>query len=129
MRTQQLLCLCLMSLQLFSFLPSAKSETDVASGIEGIVSVSPAHGGPIRVGVPNSRPLVNAEFVVGNDKGAVAEFKTDEQGQFKISVAPGHYSVSLKNKKGGIGRFGPFDVDVVAGQFAKVEWMCDSGMR
>ncbi len=128
MNQRSLLLLALMFFQLFSFLSLARSETD-GSGIEGVISVSPAHGGPIRVGIPNSRPLANAEFAVTNEKSAVAEFKTDEQGQFKISVAPGHYQVSLKNKKGGIGRFGPFDVDVTARQFTKVEWMCDSGMR
>jgi len=41
----------------------------------------------------------------------------------------GYYTVSIKDKKGGIGRYGPFDVDVVAGQITQVEWQCDTGMR
>ena len=74
-------------------------------------------------------PLANATFVVENKKGTATSFTTDDQGRFRISLAPGHYTVSLKDKKGGIGRYGPFDVDVVAGHMTKVEWQCDTGMR
>jgi hypothetical protein len=105
------------------------SPTENPSGIEGVINVSPAHGGPERVGVPNSRPLANTEFVVSNESGTAASFKTDEQGRFRVSLGAGRYSVSRKGAAKGIGRCGPFEVDVVGGQFAKVEWMCDSGMR
>jgi hypothetical protein len=44
-------------------------------------------------------------------------------------LPPGRYTVSLKGKKTGVGRFGPFEVDVVAGQITKVQWQCDSGIR
>lgn len=99
------------------------------TGIEGMITVGPTHGGPVRPGIPNSRPLANAPFVVGNDSGAVAEFTTDDHGRFKISVPPGHYTVTKKDRQKGIGRYGPFDVDVAAGQMTKVEWRCDTGMR
>jgi hypothetical protein len=99
------------------------------TGIEGVITVSPIHGGPIRPGMTSSAPLINATFVVGNDSGAVAEFTTDVNGRFKVSVAPGHYTVTKKDRQKGIGRYGPFDVDVVAGQMTKVEWQCDTGMR
>ena len=99
------------------------------TGIEGVITVSPIHGGPIRPGIASSAPLVNATFVVGNDSGAVAEFTTDANGRFKVSVASGHYTVTKKDHQKGIGRYGPFDVDVVAGQITKVEWQCDTGMR
>ena len=59
----------------------------------------------------------------------VAEFTTDGEGRFKVSLAPGHYSVTKKDQQKGIGRYGPFDVDVAAGQMTKVEWHCDTGMR
>jgi hypothetical protein len=35
----------------------------------------------------------------------------------------------MNAKKGGIAQYGPFDVDVVAGQMTKVEWQCDTGIR
>lgn len=99
------------------------------TGIEGVITVSPIHGGPIRPGMASSAPLINATFVVGNDSGAVAEFTTDANGRFKVSVAPGHYSITKKDRQKGIGRYGPFEVDVAAGQMTKVEWQCDTGMR
>ena len=107
--------------------PPPSSPTD--TGIEGVISVGPVHGGPSRIGTPDSRPLANAAFVVENEKGAVASFTTNNQGRFRISLAPNHYTVSMKDKKGGIGRYGPFDVDVIAGQMTTVEWHCDTGMR
>ena len=74
-------------------------------------------------------PLPNATFGVENNNGEVASFTTDDQGRFRASLAPGHYKVSLKGRKSSIGRFGPFEVDVVSGKMTKVQWECDSGMR
>ena len=99
------------------------------TAIEGVITVGPTHGGPVRPGMISSRPLANTTFIVGNENGAVAEFTTDEQGRFKVSLAPGHYTVTKKDKQKGIGRYGPFEVDVTAGQTTKVEWQCDTGMR
>jgi hypothetical protein len=79
--------------------------------------------------MPSSKALGNATFIVQNKEGVVTSFTTDEQGHFRISLDAGYYTVSIKDKKGGIGRYGPFDVDVVAGQITKVEWQCDTGMR
>jgi len=114
---------------LSSSLAETQPTPDVRTGIEGVITVSPIHGGPARVGVPNSRPLPNTAFVVQNDKGPVASFSTDDQGRFRVTLAPGHYTVSIKERRGGIGRYGPFDVDVIADQMTKVEWRCDTGMR
>jgi hypothetical protein len=119
----------LLSMILSSSLAQTQPTVDVKTGMEGVITVSPIHGGPARVGVPNSRPLANTDFVVQNDKGTVTSFTTDAQGQFRVSLAPGHYTVSLKERRGAIGRYGPFDVDVVAGQMTKVAWQCDTGMR
>jgi hypothetical protein len=99
------------------------------TGIEGLITLSPTHPGPVRPGMISSKPVANAAFVVGNENGAAAEFTTDGQGHFKVSVPPGHYTVTKKDQQKGIGRYGPFDVDVTAGQTTKVEWQCDTGMR
>jgi hypothetical protein len=108
--------------------PTPMPETP-ETGIEGVITVSPTHGGPVRPGMTSSAPLANAAFVVGNETKAVTEFTTDDHGRFKVSLPPGHYTVTKKNRQKGIGRYGPFDVDVVAGQMTKVEWQCDTGMR
>ena len=77
----------------------------------------------------NSAPLANAVFVLTDKSGATTEITTDEQGHFKIAVAPGHYIVTRKGGNTKIGRCGPFDAFVVPGQMTHVEWTCDSGMR
>jgi hypothetical protein len=101
----------------------------VGTGIEGVITISPIHGGPVRPGIPSSKPLANTPFSVSNETGTVTEFTTDDQGRFKVALPPGHYIVSKKGWQKGIGRYGPFDVDVAGGQVTKVEWRCDSGMR
>ena len=78
---------------------------------------------------PDFKPLSNTAFVVKDLKGEVTWFTTDDQGQFRIPLAPGHYSVSIKGRKSTIGHFGPFEVDVVSGKMTKVQWKCDSGIR
>ena len=99
------------------------------SGIEGVVSISPARPGPVRVDEAGSVPLANATFVIENNSREIASFTTDDKGHFRAAVPPGHYKVSLKGRKSSIGRFGPFEVDVVAGKMTNVQWECDSGIR
>jgi hypothetical protein len=120
--TASILCCCL----LFA---ATLSASEPQTGIEGVITVSPVHGGPARIGVPDSRPLANATFVVQNEKRTATSFTTDDEGRFRVSLDPGHYTVSLKGNKPRIGRYGPFEVDVVAGQLTKVDWRCDTGMR
>ena len=99
------------------------------SGIEGVISISPARPGPVRVDEAGSVPLANATFVIENNSREIASFTTDDKGHFRAAVPPGHYKVSLKGRKTSIGRFGPFEVEVVAGKMTNVQWECDSGMR
>jgi hypothetical protein len=106
-----------------------QSPPGAETGIEGVITISPAQPGPSRVDAPGSKPLANAAFVVENEKGEVASFTTDDQGRFRTPLAPGHYKVSLKGRKSTIGRFGPFETDVVPGKMTKVQWECDSGIR
>ena len=106
-----------------------QSPSGTETGLEGVITISPVQPGPIRADAPGSKPLANAAFVVENEKGQVASFTTDDQGRFRTSLAPGHYKVSLKERKSSIGRFGPFEADVVPGKMTKVQWECDSGIR
>src|SRR5213596_2033383 len=109
---------------------SGQTQSGSGPGIEGVIMFGPTQGGPIRADTPSSKPLAHATFVVENEKGAeVASFTTDYQGGFRVPLAPGHYTVSKEGKKSGIGHYGPFDVDVVAGRMTNVQWECDSGIR
>ncbi len=106
-----------------------QTPSGAETGIEGVITISPTQAGPVRDDSPASRPLANAAFAVENEKGQAASFTTDGQGHFRTSVPPGHYKVSMKGRKSSIGRFGPFEVNVVAGKMTKVQWECDSGIR
>jgi hypothetical protein len=110
------------------FLPGqARSSSE--SGIEGVITISPTQPGPVRADSPSSKPLANTAFVAEKENAAVASFTTDDHGRFHIQLPPGHYKVSMKGRKSTIGRFGPFEVDVVAGKMTNVQWECDSGIR
>jgi|SRR5882724_2042176 len=119
----------LMLLTMSAVFSAAQTPSGVETGIEGLITISPTQPGPIGADSPGSKPLANTAFVVENQNGEVASFTTDDQGRFRISVPPGHYRVSIKGKRSGIGRYGPFEVDVAPGKITKVQWECDSGIR
>ena len=120
-------------LTLFSCVVLAESPSppkqEPQTGIEGVISVSPIHGGPSRQGVSDSRPLANTEFLVAKENSTVTSFHTDDQGRFQISLLPGHYTISKKDWTANIVSYGPFEVAVVAGQMKRVQWNCDTGIR
>ena len=122
-----------MSLTLFSRVVLGQTPStpkpEPQTGLEGVISIGPIHGGPSRQGVPDSRPLAHAEFVVTKENSSVASFQTDDQGRFHISLPPGHYTISRKDWKADLGSYGPFEVDIAAGQMKRVQWDCDTGIR
>ena len=107
----------------------AMAQPDSGTGLEGEIWIGPVQGGPARQGVPNSKPLANTAFVVKKDEKIVASFETDDQGRFRVALPPGTYQVSKPGVKGRIGGYGPFPVEIVAGQMKQVRWECDSGLR
>jgi hypothetical protein len=123
----------LMLLTLFCGVMIAQTQTPLppesGTGLEGVISVSPIQGGPSRMGVPDSRPLANTAFVVKKENRIVTSFNTDDQGRFRIYLPSGHYAISMKDWKGAVGYYGPFEVDIAAGQIKTVQWKCDTGMR
>ena len=102
---------------------------DATTGIEGVITMSPIGPGPTRQDVPDSKPLAKTDFLVQNEKGAVTTFTTDDEGKFRVSLPAGHYTVSMTGKRIGVGRSGPFPVDVAAGKMTKVKWDIDTGLR
>jgi hypothetical protein len=128
---QQSLELFLILLALFCCVARAETESapEAGTGLEGSIALHNISGGPVREGVPDSRPLANTTFDVKKGDHTVASFTTDDQGRFRISLPPGHYSISRKDWKSRVGFYGPFEVDIAAGQIKKVEWNCDTGMQ
>lgn len=118
------LFLVLLALLIFSGIALAQST----SGLEGSITIGPVMGGPARQGVADSQPLAETEFVVKQGERVVTSFRTDKDGHFKVPLEPGHYSVTLKERRA-IGHYGPFEVDVSKAEMKKVQWKCDSGMR
>jgi hypothetical protein len=59
----------------------------------------------------------------------VTSFQTDANGEFKVKLPPGHYSITRQQKVAAVGSYGPFEVDVSSGKMATVHWECDSGLR
>ena len=121
----------LLALFACAVLAGAQSTPQPASGtgLEGSISVSPIQGGPTRQGVPDSKPLPKTAFTVKQGDRTVASFETDEQGRFRVSLPPGHYTIAKKDWQGGLGSFVPFEVDVTQGQMKSVQWTCDTGIR
>ena len=107
----------------------SEAQPDTGTDLEGEIQINPAHGGPARIGVSDSKPLANTVFVVKKDEEIIASFTTDDQGRFRVSLPPGKYTVSKKKEgKVKVGSYGPFEVEIVAGQMKKVQWECDTGM-
>src|SRR5438270_6817818 len=104
------------------------SPTPGASGIEGVIMVSPSHPGPVRKDQPSAAPAGNVEFTVKKADSKVASFTTDAEGRFHVSLPAGHYTVIREDAGARIGHW-RFEADVVAGEMAKVDWVGDSGMR
>ncbi len=124
--------LCAWAGLLLIFFVSARTDAQtstLSTGIDGVVSVGPIHGGPMRAGEPDSAPLANVAFEVANDAGVVTTFTTDASGHFRIPLAPGRYSIKARDAKTKPRRCGPFEVEVTTDGFKKIHWDCDSGMR
>jgi len=126
---QRAVVVTLLFLTVYAFVARSESKPG-NTGITGVIMVSPTRPGPLRKGSEsaNAAPLPNATFRIRSDQGIATTFTTDSQGRFRVSLKPGHYSVSLAEN-----RFpkpcGPFEIDIEQGKMTEVEWRCDSGMR
>ena len=107
---------------------SAQTPTPGPSGIEGVIMVSPSRPGPIHKDGPSAAPAADLKFVVKKEDATVASFTTDAEGRFHVSLPPGHYTVGREDPGARIGHW-HFEVEVVSGSIAKVNWTGDSGMR
>ena len=61
-------------LAMAAFVYAGQTPSEAATGIEGVIAISPIKAGPVRADGPSSRPLANTAFVAENQKGEVAPF-------------------------------------------------------
>ena len=115
-------------LTLLPLMSIVATPAPAASGVEGVISVSPARPGPLRIGDPSSAPVAKIEFVVKKGDTRVTSFTTDAEGRFRIALPPGKYIV-LREDPGAVVGSWRFEVEVTAGEVTKVNWTGDSGMR
>src|SRR5437588_4710981 len=113
---------------LFPLMAMAETPSPIDTGVEGVISVSPSRPGPLKIDGPSTVPATNLIFVVKKEETKVISFTTDEEGRFRVRLAPGHYTVSREDPSAAIGHW-RFEVDVVANEMTKVHWTGDSGMR
>src|SRR5260370_7401658 len=62
----------------------------LATGIEGIASIGPIHGGPSQAGVDDSAPLAKAAFEVVAEAGVYTSFTTHKPPHFQVPLNPPH---------------------------------------
>ena len=108
---------------------SAQTPSGSETGIEGVITISPIKAGPVRADAPSSDHSRTRLSRRRTKRARSHRLPRTARGAFECPLSPGHYKVSLKGRTSSIGRYGPFEVDVVAGQMTKVQWQCDSGMR
>jgi hypothetical protein len=109
----------------FAMMTGTASAAD--TGVEGVISVSPARPGPQREGSADKAPVANTTFVVKQGDERVTSFTTDAAGHFQVKLPPGHYVVTRETASA-IGRL-DFEVEIAPGKMATVDWTGDSGMR
>jgi hypothetical protein len=103
------------------------------SGIEGRTLISPIRPGPVRADDTQTAAPYAATLAIVSTAGdrEVARLKTGPDGRFRIALPPGEYRVIPVQERPG--RFQPHAseelVNVLPGQFARVEIQFDSGIR
>lgn len=101
-----------------------------SSGIEGTVTLGPVCPGPVSVGDLNchDKPYQSKISVIDSSGQLVTRFDTDEQGNFKISLLPGTYTLQPDQGE-------PFPVAsdlsvvVIENQYTPVSIQYDTGIR
>jgi hypothetical protein len=116
----------LAALAAFVAVTSAGAATS-PSGLRGLVTRGPI--APICVAEqPCDGPAKNVTLVFSRN-GRVVRARTNEQGRYRVALAPGLYAVRLAVRQT-VGRgLEPSRARVVAGRFRRVDFSFDTGIR
>lgn len=99
------------------------------SGLRGVVLIDP--GFPVcRNDLPCTRPAKHVWLFFSRDSRRVGRTQTADNGTYRITLAPGTYSVSTPIHTFGKGRgLTPQRVSVRRGLYRRVEFRLDIGIR
>jgi hypothetical protein len=111
----------------FAVLASVAAVLSI-SGLHGTVVIDPAR--PVCVvGQPCSAPDRHEPLVFSRAGRRVAQATTDSNGNYRLSLAPGDYSVTAPRRLG-VGRgLAPRRVTVPRGRYGRVNFTVDIGIR
>jgi hypothetical protein len=107
---------------------SSASATTSSSGLRGLVTRGPIV--PVcTVELPCDAPAKNVTLVFARNGRIVRRATTNDQGRYRVRLAPGLYAVRLQVKQQ-IGRgLEPERARVVANRFRRVDFSIDTGIR
>jgi len=99
-----------------------------SSGLRGLVTRGPIV--PVCVaGQPCSEPAKNVTLVFSRNGRVVRRTRTNDQGRYRVALAPGLYAVRLTPKPS-IGRgLEPVRARVVRARFRRLDFSIDTGIR
>lgn len=107
----------------------ALAASGVSSGVQGVVTLSPACGGAQREGADCRAVFANVELrLVAGDGAAVATTRSSASGQYRLAAPAGHYRLQVMTSAK-LPRCPSPDVVVMDGKYAVVDIDCDTGMR
>ena len=86
-------CVALLLLQSFCFACNANPVGQEESGLTGQVLRGPVVPGPGIEGSPDETPFAAFFHVLDGRDDEVAQFRSDENGRFRIALRPGNYTV------------------------------------
>ena len=100
------------------------------SGIEGYVTEGPMCPGPVAIGDTScpDQPYQATIAILDTDNQEITRFQTDASGYFKITLAPGSYTLHPQSEKV-LPHASDQTVVVTPNQFTQVTVMYDTGMR
>src|SRR5205085_5151905 len=99
-----------------------------SSGLRGLVTRGPIT--PVCVaGQPCSEPAKNVTLVFSRNSRVVRRARTNDQGRYRVALAPGLYAVRLTPKPS-IGRgLEPVRARVMRARFRRLDFSIDTGIR
>jgi hypothetical protein len=109
-------------------LASSAGAATSSSGLRGLVTRGPI--APVcAAGQPCSEPAKNVMLVFSRNGRVVRRARTNDQGRYRVALAPGLYAVRLTPKPS-IGRgLEPVRARVVRARFRRVDFSIDTGIR